>query len=91
MQDSHRESNVKIYNRVYRFLKTILKEEKNTKILIIGHAVVNSVLISILKGEINEDLFHALKFHNASISIYEVEKLGHCQVYCENNIEHLQF
>jgi probable phosphoglycerate mutase len=85
----NRESNSSLYNRAHRFLKTILKRNGDEKILIIGHAVINSVLISIIKHEKIDDIFSELEFNNASISIYEVSASGWSKVICENDVSHL--
>lgn len=86
----NRESNSSLHNRAQRFIEMIFKGKGNEKILIIGHAVVNSVLISIIKRKKKDDIFSELEFNNASISIYEVNGSDWFKVICENNVEHLQ-
>ncbi len=71
-----------VMNRIRPFAETILQQYRGEEILIVGHRVVNQMLIGILMNYLQEEM---LKIQQSNGCFYLVEKNGEPKVFYTEN------
>ena len=81
------ESYMDVINRVRPFVETILQNHKGEEILIVGHRVVNQMLIGVLMDYPREEM---LKIQQSNGCFYLVQKNGDPRVFYAMNGEMME-
>ena len=84
------ETKRQVYDRTKKFLESILHEHKNDTVIFVSHGVFNRTIFCVILGKRIEDIDNVERYHNASMSIFEITENGNHKIHLLNCTKHLE-